>query len=254
MIEKSIERVVDGIKREIIVEADDGKSRAKFYEDGELQMIIDIPEDVTKMPKSRVRSRKYSVIFNYYLDNGIQDLTYKNIKSMINTYYIICEIEFVFSNKNGTAVKAKEYTHSRQRHFTASCQETHNGVLFEFTSYFDDCVKYRVLNESCKQSDSMSWNSYFYWEGNISYEPYRGKCEEECVIVRVNGIPYTMSKKMYDRINDYSYLRDRNIFKKNSCLFYINNKQKRLLTKNTVLKKQQNFIKHINLDGTIVVE
>lgn len=249
-----LEKVVDGIKRKIIVEADDGKSRAEFYEDEELQMIIDIPEDVTNMPKSRIKSRKYSVIFNYYLDNGIQDLSYSDIEVMINTYSTICEIEFVFYLKNGTAVKAKEYIHSHQRYFTASCQKTHNGVLFEFTSYFDSCAKYRVLNESCKQSDATSRSSYFYWKGNISYEPYRGKYKEECVIIRVNGIPYIMPKKMYDRINNSSYLSDRNIFKKNSCLFYINNKQKRLLTKNNVLKKQQNFIKHINLDGTIVVE
>lgn len=242
-----LEKVVDGIKRKIIVEADDGKSRAEFYEDEELQMIIDIPEDVTNMPKSRIKSRKYSVIFNYYLDNGIQNLSYSDIEVMINknsTYITKCKFEFVFHNKNGISIEKYGYYTS----FTASYQETINEVTFNFESNLYSSFKYHEFNELVKSGGTGVTT---YWKRTILNKSYQNEHNERCVTIQVNGITYSMLEMVYNRLNSDDYLYKRNFFKKGSTLF--NKETTRLLTKHIMLNRQREiFIKYVDFDGTAI--
>ena len=211
---------------------------------------IDIPEDITNIGKSKLKRRKYSVIFNYYLDNGIQELSYKDIRSMINTQRIKCEIEFVFHNKNGLNINvdAEDYDSSYEKWFIASYTETINGVLFTFRCTCDESFKYRELNELDKTAAHVFWIRY------ISYDVYWDKPGQSYYTILVNGIPYSMIDAMYDKINSDEYLNNRHFFEEGSTLFDITKEQNRLLTKNNMLKKQQNFIKYIDSDGTITVE
>lgn len=245
MLEKPIERVVDGIRRKIIAETDGIKTLAEFYEDEELQMIIKFPEDVINMTKSKFRSRKYSFIFDYYLDNGIQNLVCGDIESMLNTSCIGCSVEFVFHNKDGIDIKdSGSCTHS----FTASYQETINGVLFEFKKDIYGDFKYHEVNEICKKGET---GIKVYWSRNILHKSYSNKYGERCVTVKVNGVPYSMLEVMFDRINSDDYLYKRNFFKKGSTLF--NKETTRLLTKHIMLNRQREiFIKYVDFDGTAI--
>lgn len=237
----------DSIDRKIVAEVDDGKSHVEFYEGEELQLIIDIPEDVINLEKSKFKKRKYSAIFYYYLDNGIQDLSYSDIEVMINknsTYVTKCKFEFVFHNKNGISIKKPGYYTS----FTASYQETINGVMFNFESRLYDDFKYREFNELVKSGGTGVTT---HWKRTILNKSYQNEHNERCVTIQVNGITYSMLEMMYNRLNSDEYLRKRNFFKKGSTLF--NKETTRLFTKHIMLNRQREiFIKYVDFDGTAI--
>lgn len=252
MKRRTIKKVVDNIERKIVTKAYTSKSRIEFFEDKELQLIIIIPENITNLEETSFRRKKYASIFKYYIDKGIQDLTYEEIEAMVNTQCRKCKIEFVFHNKNGINIEDDKDDEDNfyDKCFIASYQETINGVLFEVKSYFIRILKYRDYNELDKP-DKMEVNSL--WQRNISYEAYWNEYFENCVTIQVNGISYSMLEVMYDRINSDKYLQNRHFFEEGGTLFDITKKQNRLLTKNNILKNQKNFIKYIDFDGTIIV-
>ena len=154
-------------------------------------------------------------------------------------------VEFVFHNKDGIDIKdSGSCTHS----FTASYQETINGVLFEFKKDIYGDFKYHEVNEICKKGET---GIKVYWSRNILHKSYSNKYGERCVTVKVNGVPYSMLEVMFDRINSDDYLYKRNFFKKGSTLF--NKETTRLLTKHIMLNRQREiFIKYVDFDGTAI--
>lgn len=239
MEREHIKIVVDGIMREIVAEVDNGKSHVEFYEGEELQLIIDIPEDVINLENAKFKKRKYAYIFDYFLYVGIQDLKYEDICYTISTNCIKCKAEFVFHNKNGVEFTKRGYSFS----YLAVCEKEINHVKFRFTKDINNYT-YRQLTE-LKQDNS--------WKMLIANMPYRNEHNEDCVKIWANGLQYTMLRSIYDRINSDDYLNARNFFQEGSTLFDITKEQNRLLAKSNILRRQQNFIKYIDFDGTVVV-
>lgn len=235
MESETIKRVVGGIERKIVAEVDNGKSHVEFYEDGKLQMIIDIPEDVINLENAKFKKRKYAYIFDYFLYIGIQDLLCAHVGYTLSTRCIRCEVKFVFYNKNDIEIMAGGHT--------ASYDIEINNVKFKCIKYCSDST-YRELNELKKDNS---------WEKFIVKKIYQNEHNEYCAEIQVGEIKYTMLCSVYNKLTSSDYLRSRNFFKEGSTLFDITKEQNRLFTKNTVLKKQKNFIKDINPDGTIVV-
>lgn len=70
--EVKIDKVVNG-----------GVSYVNCYENDILQIVIEIYENLNTIEAKKFKQRKYVWFIEYYLENGIENLSYNNIKSML---------------------------------------------------------------------------------------------------------------------------------------------------------------------------
>lgn len=243
----------NGINRCLEVEVDNDISIVNCIEEGRVQLIITIPEDVINLDAVKFKKRKYAPVFDFFLENGIKNLKYSEIDSMINNNQhrgVKCEYEMVFYNENGVSISVDKTYSFYRRKLCAFFSKKINDVYFKFIRSDIEIMTYEELN-------CLSPNDAFLhpelWKRIIQFENAVNKYGEYQYKITVGEVTYTLTKDSYERISSLQYLNMRNFFKDGNTLFDMTAEQSKIMAKKNLLKGEENFIKYIDWDGTIYV-
>lgn len=253
MQKEVITKNINGINRCLEVEVDNDISKVNCIEEGKVQLIITIPEDVINLDVVKFRKRKYAPIFDFFLENGIKNLKYSEIDSMINNNQhrgVKCEYEMVFYNENGVNISVdKTYSFYRNK-IHAFFSKKINDVYFRFIRSDIEIMTYEELN--CLSQDDAFLHPEL-WGRTIQAEHKVNKYGESQYKITIGEVTYTLTKESYERINSLQYLNKRKFFEDGNTLFDMTAEQSKLMAKKNLLKGEENFIKYIDWDGTIYV-
>jgi hypothetical protein len=234
--------------RTIIAEIENDISEIKCLEHNILQMEITIPEDVATLEKKKFDKRKYAPIFDYYLENGIGNLTADDLENMLNHNCrrgISCKFRLIFHNLDGMDVSFDTTrTYCRDLSFAF----IQNSVRMRFRRYRTD-MTYGQINNATKQ-EILTSNNY---QVSIAAEHKNNKHGETMNIISYKGIKYTLMEDMYKRIQSSEYMASRDLANGGE-LWVISKEQKARMAKNNLLSTEEyNFIKYVNWDGTVII-